>query len=337
MEKSEVKKAEHFDDVKVKSAKIESVKIPVKLVWGVVIGIVVVAAIIGLNYESSPENVVAATVNGEVITIDDLNRAYDSLPVQYAGAVSKTELLNQLIETKVFYQEAEKEGIVVSEEEAGLEISQIKVSSGMSDEDFAANFLKGITEKELTNQYAKQLTVQKFLEDNFLSQIEVSEEEAEEFYKGNPEQFKVAEQVVAKHILIGDSDLTEDEQDAKAELLLSEITKTNFCDYVEDYTTDTASIENCGEYTFPRDAQLVEEFKQLAFEQKAGQMGIVRTQFGPHIIWTVKKIPARTVLYTEAKEQVMAYLKTQKEREEYDGFYQNLAKDSDIQIEFSEV
>lgn len=322
---------------KVESANLKKTRISNLIIAIVVVMLVMAIAIFMMKKDNSQEDV-AAIVNGEIITISELNKAFDSLPQQYVGTVSKTSLLNQIIQLKVFYQEAQKQGLTVSNEEARQQFQLAKLSSGLTEEQFSANLAaQNLTEEELIEQYAKQSTIQKFIDENFLSKIQISDEEIENYYSGSIAEFKVDEGVTVKHILIGDENLTAEEKDEKAKELLPQITVKNFCDFVRDYSADKASISSCGEYTFTPSDSLVEEFKQFSFKQPIGKIGTVKTQFGTHIIWTVKKSPARTLTLEEVREPIINFLKSQKGREQYNDFYLEVSKDSKIEIKFKET
>jgi len=304
-------------------------------VIGVLIGIVVVVIAFNMIQGDSVDGEVAAVVNGEIITVDELNGAYASLSPQYQASLTKESLLDELVQAKIIYQEAIKENLGASEEEARQAFEEAKILSGLTEEQLATNLeAQGVTEQELIDQYAKQLTIQNYLDVNLLNQIEITDEQIEEYYNSNPGQFQVEEQVVVRHILIGDEDLSEEEQKTKAEGILSELTEANFCDAVEEHTTDVASVATCGEYKFGMSDPLVEGFKALSFEQEPREMGIVKTQFGEHIIWTVAKIPSTTTELDDIREEVREFLKTEEGRDLYDGFVEELTEGSDIEIEF---
>src|SRR3990167_4502528 len=226
----------------------EIIKIPKKYF---VITVVIIAILIigGYFYFQNTKNV-AAVVNGEVITISDLDKAYESLPAQYKLVIDKESLLEQFIQAKIFYLEAQKQGLIVSEEEI------------------------------------------------------------KKYYNDNIDSFKVDEQVVVSHILITDINSTKEQKNEKAKELLKEITKDNFCDYVTNYSDDPGSIQICGEYTFSKNDPFVQEFKDFSFKQKVGDIGVVDTQFGTHIIWTKEKNPAKTFSFNEVKEKILEFLKT---------------------------
>ncbi len=303
---------------------------------GVMIVAIIVIVLFTLNRSPNKQkDVVAATVNGETITVDQLDRYYNGLPAQYKLTATKGTILNQLIEREVLYQEAEKEGVGVSDSEAQNIVMLAKTSSGLTPEQFSQKLAEqNMTEEELVLEYKKQMTINNFLNNTLLSNIVISDEDAKKYYNENKAKFKVGEQVTVRHILIGDKDLDSAGQEEKAKSLLKEINKDNFCDYVKNYSSDTASIDKCGEYTFGKDDALVEEFKNLSLSQNPGDIGIVKTQFGQHIIWTVKKSPPKTLVLKDVKDQIKTSLRTQKLQLEYPKFYESLKKNAVINIKY---
>lgn len=341
MEKEETQKTSKVENSKTSKMRQEDGKIKVPRNYLLVAGIVVIVLVAGFlfyqSYDFSNAEV-AAVVNGEVITMDELNKAYDTLPAQYNGVVTKEKLLEQLVQAKVIFQEAEDEGITVTNEEAKQQFEAMKLSAGVTEEQFAASLqAQGVTEEQLVEQYGKQLTIQKYLDVKLLNNIQVSEEEVATYYSENPEKFQKKESVVVRHILIGDENKTAEENHVEAARILKELTKENFCEKVKEYTTDVASAETCGEYAFTKSDPLVPEFIELSFKQNKGAMGIADTQFGSHIIWTVDKLLARTVSLEESRKQIEEFLKAEKAKTEYEGFYQTLAADQKIELKFKEA
>lgn len=310
------------------------------LIWGI-IAVILIAGIYFYmkNQEKiSAQEAPAAIVNGEIIKMTELDSLYNSIPAQYKLFTNRGSLLDSLIEREIVYQEAKKQGIKIDRKEAEKYVNQAKLSSGLTDEQFAQKLKEqNRTEEELVEDYMEQLIIKGFIDKTILSTIQITDEEINKYYNENKVQFKIGQQVTARHVLIGDTDLSAEEQEAKAKSLLAEITKDNFCDYVEKYSTDKASVPNCGEYTFTKDDAYVQEFKDLAFEQNPGQIGTVKTQFGAHILWTVKKNPPKTLSLKEATESITNLLKDQKAKEKYQIFYQQLKQKSTIEIKYVET
>lgn len=79
---------------------------------------------------------------------------------------------------------------------------------------------------------------------------------------------------------------TEAEAKATADSLLS-VLKTNkskFGDFVKTFSSDQGSVENGGRYDWHPYNTMVPEFNDFEFEGKVGDLGIVKTVFGFHII-----------------------------------------------------
>ncbi|MEK6884876.1 MAG: peptidylprolyl isomerase, partial [Nanoarchaeota archaeon] len=290
------------------------------------------------NSVINTDDLPAAIVNGEVISVKDLDEAYNTLPEQYKTTTTKELLLNQLIQVKVLFKVAEKEGLTATVEEANQMFQIAVLSSGVSEEKFLESLTqKGITKEELIDQYSKTLSVQRVIDTELLDKIEVSDEEIKEFYNNNLDKFKIPQTVTVRHILIGDENLTEEEKKEKSEEILLKVTTSNFCDNVKKYSSDLGSLEKCGEYTFSREDPFVEEFKKLSFEQDEGDMGIAVSQYGPHIIWTVKKTSESLTTLDEAKKDIIEALRAQKGRAKFEDFYNELSKDSDIVIKLENI
>lgn len=76
------------------------------------------------------------------------------------------------------------------------------------------------------------------------------------------------------------------EAEALADSLLTVIksNKSKFSEFVKEYSTDQGSVENEGRYDWFAYDRMVPEFRDFAFEGKTGDIGVVETTFGLHII-----------------------------------------------------
>src|SRR5690349_20124619 len=102
-------------------------------------------------------NETAATVNGKVIKMEDVERAVKQQaqgqesklsPLELAGA--RLQVLQSLIEQEVMFQKAEKEGVVPKDEDVTSEVNKQKQNSGVSADEFDRQMkLAGLTEQSL--------------------------------------------------------------------------------------------------------------------------------------------------------------------------------------------
>ena len=135
-----------------------------------------------------------AIVNGEEINGIDYNPIYSqvkSTMYQYGQDVSdldmiKNQTVDILIDQTLIKQDAETQGIEVTEEEAQEELDTIKESS--NEEEFTSLLEQyNMTEKEFKNQLMDDLVTIKYVEE---FDAKVSDEEVQEYYDQLKEQNK---------------------------------------------------------------------------------------------------------------------------------------------------
>jgi parvulin-like peptidyl-prolyl isomerase len=106
---------------------------------------------------------------------------------------------------------------------------------------------------------------------------------------------QMPDSVKARHILIpfvgaasAQPEVTQTEAEAKktADSLLTILKKDNskFGEFVTTYSSDQGSVANGGSYDYFTYNTMVEEFRDFVFENNEGDMDVVKTVFGFHII-----------------------------------------------------
>ena len=164
---------------------------------------------------------------------------------------------------------------------------------------------------------------------SFEDKIKISDAEIENHYQNNPAEFKKAETVEARHVLIKvDTDAGSDaDQAAKQKALkVMDLARSgkDFADLAKEYSEGPTREQGGYLGTFARDA-MVKPFSDAAFAMKAGEISEpVRTQFGWHVIKVEKLNPAHTLSLDEARAQITATLKTERAR--------NLAYDQALEV-----
>ncbi len=146
---------------------------------------------------------------------------------------------------------------------------------------------------------------------------QVSGADIQRYYNQHQQEFKVPEQVRVRHILIkvpAKADpKTVSAAQAKAEDVLKQLHNgANFADLAKKYSDDPGSKEQGGELGFLKQGQTVPEFDKTAFSLAPGQLsGVIRTQFGFHILQVEEKQPARLKTVDEVHDLIMANLMQQ--------------------------
>ena len=180
------------------------------------------------NSSGAPDlNEAAATVNGKVIKLEEVERLLKQQaqgqeanlsPLELAQA--RLQILQNLIQDEVLFQKAEKEGTVPTDDEVNTEFNRLKTQSGKSVEQWEKDLAAANeTEASLRDKVKRQLAVKK-LEDKIAGKVEPPKDsEIEGFYKGNPQAFVKKKGVKLAAIVIdpndnGEGDQTKTEADA---------------------------------------------------------------------------------------------------------------------------
>jgi hypothetical protein len=172
-------------------------------------------------------NEAAATVNGKVIKLEEVERLIKQQgqgqearlsPLELAQA--RLQVLQGLIQDEVLFQKAEKENTVPNDDEVKTEFNRLKTSSGKSEEQWKNDLQKvNETEDSLREKVKKQLAVKK-LEERITGKVEPPKDsEIDAFYNGNKEAFVKKKGVKLAAIVIdpadnGEGDTTKTEADA---------------------------------------------------------------------------------------------------------------------------
>jgi parvulin-like peptidyl-prolyl isomerase len=224
-----------------------------------------------------------ATVDGmPVTTFEADNYVAQSQPgAKYANlpAEQKKMVIDRLIERALFIEQAKKEGI-----------------------DKDPEYLK------LLNRDKNELMVQTWIKKQFNNTV-ISDSEAKSYYDKHKGEFKIPDQVHARHILVK----TEKEaKDIIAQLkgLKGEALKNKFIELAKAKSTGPTGPKG-GDLGFFGPGQMVKPFNDAVFSMKKGEVSAapVKTQFGYHVLYLEDKKPAKTVSYDEVKPRIIGLLK----------------------------
>jgi peptidyl-prolyl cis-trans isomerase D len=155
----------------------------------------------------------------------------------------------------------------------------------------------------------------------------VSAQDVQRYYEENKQQYSTPEQVRASHILLK----TEGKDDAavkkQAEDVLAKVKGgADFAALATKLSEDETSAVKGGDLDFFNRGAMVKEFDDAAFSMKVGETsGLVKTQFGYHIIRVTDKKPASTRTLEESRAQIEDLLKSERAQKEADRVSTELA------------
>jgi parvulin-like peptidyl-prolyl isomerase len=286
-----------------------------------------------------------AEVNGEAVLRGDFESAFERSRRQMAQQNPtpseaqlnelRAQVLDNLIDREVLFQESVTEGFGISEQRIGLEIEGIRGQFATQEEYQQALDNLGVTEAELELDIAKSLAIQELLEDQVLASLEISEGEARSFYEENVDVFTQPDQVRARHILISTQGL--EGQDAvsearsRAEALLEELEQGADFAALAQENSEGPSAPRGGDLGLFGRGQMVPPFEEAAFALNEGEIsGIVETQFGFHIIQVTEKVAGGPVPFGDVQGDIDQYLLQQKQGEAIQEYVDALREEAEI-------
>jgi len=260
--------------------------------------IVVLAGGLALTwYLYNPEFAAVAEVGDDKITVAD----YQDYMTEYYGAYA----LTQLIRSKVIYDEAARLGVGVTGEEIDAELETIKSAYGVASDQELENIILnsyGIPLADFKEQLRLAYTLNKIR----LHGVEVSDDEAMQYYAENENEYVELESADVRHILTS----TIDQAIAARERIIA---GEDFDTVAMEVSEDTGKETHGTDFTdVRRDGSYDEDFVEGALMLEEGELSEpVETQFGYHIILCEAKRPARQLEFSEVKEGITDELKEQ--------------------------
>lgn len=261
---------------------------------------------------------VVARINDEIITLTELEEAYQQLE----GALpegerlpSKRELLERMVENRLLLQEAKREGIKVSEGEVQENIERVK-STFLSEKAFEmALEQEGIKIEDLKKRYEEELMIKKLIDREVKPEVEVTKKEIRDYYEKNKGRFREEERVEIRHVLFEDySQSLEVWKKIKSGIDFEEVAKGAYL----------GSFER---------GQLDRRIEEVAFNLKEGEISqIIKTESGYHIIKLEKKEEASVKELSEVKEVIRNFLSSQKMEKRIEEYLKELKAKQEIEI-----
>jgi len=299
-----------------------------------------------LAEETQPPTDKAAVVNGTVITQAELDsqmkividrlRASGRLPDVSQLDQIRSQVLENLIARELLYQESQKKGIKISEEEVNKQLINVKAQFPNEAEFNNALTRMNLTEANIKEKLQRDLALKKLIEDEVAPKVTVSDSDIRAFYENNPETFKQPERVKASHILIKVDPKADASQKAEAQkkidLVQAKLQKgEDFGALAKEYSEGPTGPKG-GDLGYFTRGQMVKPFEEAAFAMKPGEVsGMVETRFGYHLIKVTDKTPEGTMPYEDVKERLAEFLKQQKIQEEINVYVKRLEEKSKIE------
>ena len=254
--------------------------------------------------ETNPENVEAslppetilASFGDHTITLGEFNQLWEEVPEEYKLQLDKSMMLDQMISEKLIIQEAKNMGL----EEDNYVLEQIK-------------------------KMTEQILVQALIEKEILDKVDVNDEEVLEYYEQNMDSFTEKEQIHLYNILL---ETEEEAQDILEQLKAG----GDFSEIAKEKSTGPSAAQG-GDLEYLSKGTIIPEIDEVVFGLEVEELsGIVKTDFGFHILKITDKKPETVKTLEEVKEDIIQTLLPTKQKEAFDNFLKELKGKIEIEI-----
>lgn len=159
-----------------------------------------------------------------------------------------------------------------------------------------------------------------------------TQQQIQQYYTAHQSEFSVPEQARSRHILIS-APPNDPKADAaaktKAEAVLKQLQSGgNWNELAKKDSDDPGSKNSGGELGFAQRGKMVPEFDKAIFTQKIGDIQIVKSQFGYHVVQVEERTPAHTQSLSEVLPTIQATMIRQESAQAEDNFAKQLTSEA---------
>jgi len=311
---------------------------------------------------------VAAVVDGHKIYLADVEKYYQNQtagsnqhPAGEQATTVKLNILHDLVDNEILMRRAEKLGLLATDEEVDRKLNEIK--SPFSAEDFAGRMKeKNITLDDFRRDIRRSVTVDKVMNKEVTSKINVSDQEISEYYNAHKSEFNLIEpQYHLARIFVtpapnpearnqNNKAQNQGEAQKKIQTILNRLESgDDFATLAMNYSEDTQTAGNGGDLGFMPESSLRNTdpaTRDSVSELKAGQytpvVSIVNPatkQFiGYQIVKLIAKEPAGQREFSDPRvqEAIRSQLRDHREQLLKAAFYDVLRNQAKVENYYAE-
>ncbi|MGA7833097.1 MAG: peptidylprolyl isomerase [Terracidiphilus sp.] len=227
-----------------------------------------------------------------------------------------------------------KQNIKIKFDYAVISSDDLRKQINPSDSDLEAFFKKNAARYATAIPEERKITYFAFTPDQLPGGLpQPSQQEIQAYFNQHQADYTVPEQAQSRHILIkvapGADAKTDAAAKAKAEALLKQLQGgANFAELAAKNSDDPGSKDKGGELGFAQRKTMVPEFDNAIFTQKIGEIKIVKSQFGYHIVQVEARQPEHSQPLSEVQSTIQGTLMRQKLQQAEANYAQTLTSEA---------
>lgn len=293
---------------------------------------------------------VVAVVNNDAITQSELDSVlrviYEDYRLQYQGQEfmiklneARQKLLNQLIEDRLVYQEAQARGLTVSQQEIEEQMDGFREKFETPEKMEAALQAEGLSESVLQERVRRQAMIRKLHDREIRAKIVVSPKEVEQYFQDHPEEFSSQDQLRVRSMTIKKSEMARQKglKDEAAQRVILDLKKRieegeGFSDLAREFSQDTRADQGGLSEWLPR-GTMIPAIDDVIFALKPGEVSdLVETPMGYHLFRVEERQAGHKRTFEEVRDEIHYRLFRQKADERFREWMNDLKRHAYISI-----
>ena len=217
---------------------------------------------------------------------------------------------------------------------AVISADDLRKTINPSDSDLEAFFKKNAARYATAVPEVRKITYFAFTPSQIPGGVrQPTEQQIQAYYNAHQSEYTVPEQARSRHILISVAAGADAKIDAaakaKADSVLKQLqTGGNWNELAKKFSDDPGSKDSGGELGFAQRGKMVPEFDNAIFTQKIGDIKIVKSQFGYHVVQVEERTTAHTQSLAEVQSTIQATLQRQSDAQAEDDYAKALASEA---------
>jgi peptidyl-prolyl cis-trans isomerase SurA len=294
---------------------------------------------------------IAAVVNGEVITLLELEKAgkvavEERLRLLPAADHEKARrdvlrpLLDQLVLVRLQRQLARQLGIEVSEQETDAAIANVRADNQLSDEVLDRLLLeRGMSRADYRREIQDQVRLSKLVKHEIGAKVTVTDAEIAAWFAEHGKEWHRPEKIRIRHLLVplpkeATADAAEAARARAVELLAQVRGGADFAALVRSLDPAAAPDADAVSGEIAR-GELFAALDEAAFALPVGGVSEpVRGPAGFHLVQVVEKTPAYEPALEDLRGSIEQRIAERKTRERYEGWLKQLRTDAIVEIRY---
>jgi len=303
----------------------------------------------GISSSKAVVDRVVAVVNQEIIMFSEVEKWSRSFQeeIQSEDRLERREriqevfrkVLEKLIEEKLIDQEAKKFGIKVTSKEIEGSIEELRRQNAVDQENFEKLLAaEGLTLEALKKEIEKRILRTKLIQGEVKVESKVEEKELRDFYRKNMDGYRIHESYRTSHILFLIPKEATLEQIREIRKKCQEVLEKirggkDFGEMAFLSSEDTVSRKDRGDLGYFKRGELLPALEREAIRLRVGEVsGVIRTEFGFHLIKLLDRKGGEPPPFEEIKEKVQADYYDKEMEKAFQQFLSKLKGKSIIEI-----